>query len=142
MMGKNRIRIFIRYKATCILLEHSDLDDNRLSHMPMVLSGPFNPSNAEAISFKTQRCKYLRKPSKPCNVGICWIALAEFFQMSTHLPGFQSFPAFLRRFILPKLVTSSIRVNTCMVTSRFAKSSEINRFHLTLIFLPFRKSNE
>ena len=25
-----------------------------------------------------------------CHVGIHWIALAEYFQMSTHLPGFQS----------------------------------------------------
>ena len=31
------------------------------------------------------------KSSKPCHVGIHWKALAEYFQMSTHLPGFRSF---------------------------------------------------
>ena len=30
--------------------------------------------------------------------------------MSTHLPGFQSFSIFLHHFVMPKLVTSSIRV--------------------------------
>ena len=33
----------------------------------------------------------LLKPSEPCHVGIYWKALAEHFQMSTHVPGFQSF---------------------------------------------------
>ena len=42
-------------------------------------------------SFKAQGGKDLWKSSKPCHVGIQWIALAEFSQMSTHLPGFQSF---------------------------------------------------
>ena len=27
---------------------------------------------------------------KPCHVGIHWIALVEYSQMSTHVPGFQS----------------------------------------------------
>ena len=27
--------------------------------------------------------------SKPCHVGIQWIALTEYFQMSTHIPGLQ-----------------------------------------------------
>ena len=43
------------------------------------------------LSSKTQGCKYLWKPSKPCHLGIHWIALAEHSQMSTHIPGFQSF---------------------------------------------------
>ena len=46
------------------------------------------------LSSKGQRC---RKHSKPCHVGIHWIALAECSQMSTHVPGFQSFS----RFFLP-----------------------------------------
>ena len=45
-----------------------------------------------------------------CHVSIHWIALAEYFQMGTHLPGFQSFLSFLHRFVLTKLATSSIRV--------------------------------
>ena len=36
----------------------------------------------------------LRKPSKPCHVGIYWKALTEYSQMSTHMPGFQSFSIF------------------------------------------------
>ena len=50
------------------------------------------------------------KPSKPCHVGIHWIALDEYSQMSTHMPGFRSCPFFLRHFELAKLATSSIKV--------------------------------
>ena len=35
------------------------------------------------------------KPSKPCHVGIYWIALAEYSQMGTHVPGIQAFLTFL-----------------------------------------------
>ena len=38
--------------------------------------------------------KAQRKSSKPCYVGIHWRALAEYFQMSTHMPWFQSFKRF------------------------------------------------
>ena len=43
---------------------------------------------------KAQECKDFWKTSKPCHVGTHWIALAEHSQMSTHLPGFQSFSRF------------------------------------------------
>ena len=43
------------------------------------------------LSSKAQGRKDFWKPSKPCHVGIHWIALAEYSQMSTHVPGFQSF---------------------------------------------------
>ena len=43
------------------------------------------------LSYKAQGRKYFRKPSKPCHVGIHWIALDEHSEMSTHLPGFQLF---------------------------------------------------
>ena len=43
------------------------------------------------LSSKSQRRKDFEKPSKPCPVGIHWIAIAEYSQMSTHKPGFQSF---------------------------------------------------
>ena len=36
--------------------------------------------------------------SKPCHVGIHWIALSEYSQMSTHMPGFQSFSGFFAWF--------------------------------------------
>ena len=42
------------------------------------------------LSSEAQGCKDFLKPSKPCHVGIHWIALDEYSQMSTHLPGFQS----------------------------------------------------
>ena len=42
-------------------------------------------------SSKAQGHKDFWKPSKPCLVGIHWKALAEYSQMSTHVPGFQSF---------------------------------------------------
>ena len=43
------------------------------------------------LSSKAQGCKDFQKPSKHCHVGIHWIALAEYSQMSTHVPRFQSF---------------------------------------------------
>ena len=53
------------------------------------------------------------KTSKPCHVGIHWIALAEFSQVSTHMPGLQLFfPGFLHHFVLAKLATSNKRVNS------------------------------
>ena len=73
------------------------------------------------FSFKAQKRKDFRNPSKPCHVGTHWIALAEHSQMSTHLPGFQSFfLGFLHPFVLDKLATSRVRVKIlCAVTSRF-----------------------
>ena len=43
------------------------------------------------LSSRAQGCKGFRKPCKSCHVGIHWIALNEFAQMSTHVAGFQSF---------------------------------------------------
>ena len=55
------------------------------------------------LSSKTQEQKDARKPSTPCHVGTHWKALAECFQMSTHLPGFRSFFRFLHHFILGQI---------------------------------------
>ena len=55
------------------------------------------------LSSKEQRCKYFWKPSKPCHVGIHWIELAEYSQMSTHLPGFLSFFRFLTSFCIGQI---------------------------------------
>ena len=38
-----------------------------------------------------QECRIFLKPFKRCHVGIHWKALAEYSQMSTHVPGFWSF---------------------------------------------------
>ena len=52
-----------------------------------------NPSNASEATFD-RSTRLFWKLSKPCHIGIHWIALAEFSQMSTHVPGFQSFSGF------------------------------------------------
>ena len=54
-----------------------------------------NPSNADVIlSSIAQGRKDFWRPFKPCHVGIHWIPLPEYSQMSTHLPGFRSFFCF------------------------------------------------
>ena len=50
------------------------------------------------LSSKAHGRKDFWKPSEPCHVGIHWIALAGHSQMSTHLPGFQSFFSFFASF--------------------------------------------
>ena len=52
---------------------------------------PLNLSMLRLLSSKAKGCKDFWKSSKPCHVGIHWKALAEYFQMSTHLPRFQLF---------------------------------------------------
>ena len=64
------------------------------------------------LSSKIQERKDFWKPSKSCHVGIHWIALTEYSQISTHLPGIPSFFSFFCIiFGLTKLATSSTRVN-------------------------------
>ena len=43
------------------------------------------------LSSKAQGHKDFWKQSKPCHIGIHWRALAEYSQMSIHVPGFQYF---------------------------------------------------
>ena len=63
------------------------------------------------LSSKAQGRKDFRKPSKPCHAGIHWIALAEYFWLSTHVPGFLSlFAGFCISLYFAKLATTSIRV--------------------------------
>ena len=49
---------------------------------------------------KTQGGKDFWKPSKPCHVGIHWIALAEYSQMCTHVSEFQLFFRFFTLFCI------------------------------------------
>ena len=60
---------------------------SRVIHFPPLLSHTM----LRLLSFKTQGCKDFWKPFKPCHVGIHWIALLEYSQMSTLVPGFWSF---------------------------------------------------
>ena len=69
-----------------------------------------NPCNAEAIKFRPNKDAKIFENSKPCHVGIHCIALTKYSEMSTHVPAFQSFSAFLHHFVLAKLDTSSVRV--------------------------------
>ena len=57
------------------------------------------------------------KPSKPCHVGIHWIALAENSQTIILVLGFQPFFRILHHFVLAKKATSSVSVK--MRASRF-----------------------
>ena len=68
----------------------------------------FNPSNAEATFAKAQGNKKVWKPTKSSHVGIYWKALAEYSQMSTHMPGSHFLKVFLHHFSLVKLGTTSI----------------------------------
>ena len=83
-------------------------------------------SNAKATFVQITMTQISRKPSKPSHVGIHWIALTEYSQMSTHLQGFWSFFRFLHHFVLDKLATSSIRVNT-------TKNVEVNEMAKSII---------
>ena len=58
---------------------------------PAMIRTLLTSSMLRLLSSKAQRSKDFWKPSNPCHVGINWIALTEYSQMSTHLLGFQSF---------------------------------------------------
>ena len=62
---------------------------------------PLNPSNAEATFNQNTRTQ--RKPSKSFHVGINWIALPEYSQMSTQVSGFQSFFRFFASFCIGQI---------------------------------------
>ena len=49
----------------------------------------FAPPMLRLFSSKAQGPKDMFIPTKPCHGGIHWIALAEYSQMSPHVPGFQ-----------------------------------------------------
>ena len=71
-----------------------------------------NPSNALGYFHpKHTEHKNLSKPSKPHHTGTHLKALAEYFQMSTHLPGFRWFFRVFALFCFGRIIaTTSIRV--------------------------------
>ena len=77
------------------------------------------------LSFEAQGRKDFWKTSEPCHVGIHWIALTEYSQMSIHVTGVQSFFRVLHHFGLVKLVTSSIRVKLSRTQSFRWRPTEI-----------------
>ena len=66
------------------------------------MSCSFNSPNAtKATSVpKHKNAKIFKDHRKPCHVGIHWIALTEYSQMSTHMQGFQSFFKFFASFCI------------------------------------------
>ena len=52
------------------------------------------------LSLNAQERRTFWTPFKPCHVGMCLKALAEFYQMITHLPGFQPFFSFFTSFTI------------------------------------------
>ena len=57
---------------------------------------------------KYKNIKGLAKSSDKYHVGIHWKGLTEYYQMSTHVPGFSHFLGFLHHFVLANLATTSI----------------------------------
>ena len=72
------------------------LDGTQLSILTLLM-------NAEATFIQSTRMQRFLKTFKPCQVGIHWIALAEFFQMNTHLPGFRSFSTYFASFCIDQI---------------------------------------
>ena len=56
-----------------------------------------------------KKVKHHENQLNPCHVGIHWKALAEFSQMSTHLPWFQSFLSFLSSFYIAQISNNQLR---------------------------------
>ena len=65
---------------------------------------PLTLSMLRLPSSKAQGCRLFYKLSKPCHVGIHWIALTECFPISTHVPGFQSFFSFFASFCNGRII--------------------------------------
>ena len=57
------------------------------------------------LSYEGQGFKIFFKSPRPCHVGIFLIALAEYSQMSTHVPGFQLFFRFFALFYIDQIYT-------------------------------------
>ena len=69
-----------------------------------------NPSNAEATLVHNYKDTKVFE-NHLNHVGIHRIAFGEYYQMSTQVPGFQSFfSGLLRHFVFAKLASSSIRI--------------------------------
>ena len=81
--------------------EQAGCGEKPISHVQWMLVYMF----LLVIVFKSEahKCKDFWKRPKTCHVGIHWIALAEYSQMSTHVPGFQSFFRFFASFCIGQI---------------------------------------
>ena len=95
------------------------------AHGPTSLTHPI-------LSSKAQGCKYIWKPSKPCHVGIHWIDLAKYSQMSTHMPGFQWFLRIFVLFCISQMChqqhTARVKQNSPIWAIFIFKTNENNNF--------------
>ena len=81
-------KAFLKLQCFNIVTKHERHETSWIS-MDLELkstSGPLTLSILWLLLPKAQGCKYFFKSSKPCHVGTHWKALAEHFQISTHLP--------------------------------------------------------
>ena len=91
---------FLKFSNTTLVDELSwKLSDHKHT---LVVNGLTLPM-LRLLSSKAQGHKDFRNTSKPCHVGIHWKALAKYFQMSTHMPGFWSFFRFLALFCIGQI---------------------------------------
>ena len=81
----------------------------------------FNPRN------QVPKHNDFLKLSRPCHVGIHWIALAEYTQMSTHMPGFQPFSRLIASFCIDQMSNQQHNDDTIYVIN--AKNTRL-RFYL------------
>ena len=74
------------------------------SHNRLMIGLTINPCNAEATFVQNTRAQRpLKTIYKLRHAGIYWTALAELYQMSTNVPGFQSFLTFLNYYIFVQI---------------------------------------
>ena len=80
-----------------------------------------------------EKCKKFWNPTKTCNVGIHWKALAEYYQMSTHMPRFQSFFSFFCIILCIDQIShqhqQQPKGSLMDVTSQFSGSSRAQALH-------------
>ena len=77
--------------------------DSRILTLPML----------RLLPFEAQERKDFWKLSIPCHLGIHWIALTKYSQMSTMCQGFSNLSGFSHHFALAKLATVSKGLESC-----------------------------
>ena len=74
------------------------------------------------LTLSVLRLLSYKAPSETCHVGIHWIALVEYSQMSTHVPGFQSFfRSFFASFCNGQISHHQLKVEPYPIPESFVK---------------------
>ena len=100
-----RVNYFMWHFLTHLYLEctHSLTTYDKTLFVVKFNEGMLTLPMLRLLSSKAQGRKDFRKLSKRCHVGTHLIALTEYSQMSTHVPGFQSFLRFFVSFCIGKI---------------------------------------